>query len=129
MAITLVIALAATLTPSTPYAASDLAVWKQLLARSCPGSHISEWMPERNKADLVDDFVDTLSREKQSGLRRVADSKGVCAGAEFDNANACEVITDIHALRQRGLLGPFTRFACSVVRCSEPAICERPAPR
>jgi hypothetical protein len=126
MGISAFLALATVLVPSTPYGPSDIAAWDRLLAGSCPASHISEWMPERNKADLIDTFEAHLSLTQQRKLRRVADTRRVCSDAQGDTANSCEAITDIHALRTLGLLASFTHFACAQVRCSEPATCEKP---
>jgi hypothetical protein len=84
-------------------------------------------MPERNKADLIDAFAMNLGSVREAKLRQVADYRHVCAGAEFDTANSCEVIADIRALRRLGLLREFTGFACAEVRCTEPAVCEKPA--
>jgi hypothetical protein len=116
------------LLPSTPYAPADLAAWHGMLNRQCPGHHIDDWMPERNKVDLIDTFVTSLSPDVRVRFRKATEKlwRGTCAGAEGDGAGSCEKIVDIHVLRNEHLLGRFTAYACTRAICSEPALCERP---
>jgi hypothetical protein len=110
---------------STPDGPADFAAWQTTLDRMCPSNHIEDWMPERNKADLIDGFLSTLPRRKATRVRRMSESWR-CANAEGSSANSCEVLTDLHGLRKASLLGPFSRYACVRVRCTEMALCDAP---
>jgi hypothetical protein len=110
---------------STPNGPSDLAAWQAMLDRRCPSNHIAIWMPGRNKADLIDAFLSTLPRPKAAVVRHAAQSWR-CAHAEGSGGDSCEVLTDLHGLREAQLLAAFTQYACARVRCSEPAICDGP---
>jgi hypothetical protein len=124
----MVLALVAALTvfPATPYGPSDLAHWRRMLNSQCPSHHIDDWMPERNQADLIDKFETALPTEVRANIAKAVDVRRVCASAEGDEANSCEKIVDIHALRKVHLLWRFTAFACSEASCSELASCRRP---
>lgn len=126
VSLTPVLLAALALFPTTPYGPADLATWHRMLDRQCPGHHIDDWMPERNKVDLIDEFEMALPSKVQAEIAKATDFQRTCAKAEGDGAGACEKIVDIHALRNLGLLGNFTAYACSRALCSEPATCDRP---
>jgi hypothetical protein len=112
--------------PMTPFGPADLAAWHRMLNSQCPRHHIDSWMPERSQVDLIDKFETPLPSKIQAEIAKAADARRTCANAEGDEANSCEKIVDIHALRKLHLLVRFTAYACSQAICSEPASCDRP---
>jgi hypothetical protein len=110
---------------TTPYAPADMAAWHNILNNRCPDHHIDDWMPERNQADLIDEFEMLLPSTDKEALAKASDHNKVCASAEYDNANSCEKSVRIHVLRRAHLLGRFTDYACGQFICLEPALCER----
>jgi hypothetical protein len=110
---------------TTPYAPTDLAAWHSILNNRCPGHHIDDWMPGRNQDDLIDEFEMSLPSRDKETLAKASDRNNICVDAEYDGANWCERIVDIHVLRKAHLLRRFTDYACGQFICLEPAVCER----
>jgi hypothetical protein len=98
------------------------AQWRLDLQKTCPTRH-ADWLYEAAYPYLYGAFNARISSARLRKVERVADIQANCT--EETVGHSCELGNYLRAYDTLGLMGPFTRFSCHVVKCKEGALCSR----